>query len=971
MNEAMNEQRTVDNDLHQILLGRRSSTISQPDINRLLRGQADEEDPLVSFSTGGDIFGEIAAAAAATEAHLSTRESAVRPKKDYVDGATRQTEDSRFMQTALLPAHQILDQYTPDAKERPDTLFDAIDADWVPKVSSDGQIFYYNNRTTDSAAELPSPSTSSNVSRHRRTDSGMGNSAITKYPSGSMSISSDPIASASTAASVTINSLSAPELNRTSLAASQEEILQNDIHPHHTGREESWQTLAAPEDSRATSMHSDESALDSNFTETVPLRQHPLDISTTPQKLSLAATKVSGNRDPFEKNMARLKVLDEVTMVSKNATLAQLKQECTDSLNELSQAIQRGAATSSNPTSKEAGADSFSRHLLEAAAKSVNNSTRRLLSATDIILDQAHSKRVSTASSKETSPRSSVGQRSDPHEATFELPALPQADFRPLAMKINATESKLLLTVRTLWGLLGTSALEERAFEAAGQAQLLSDVEVHAESINGQEMLKTRKDIDAKLRFDLLIQVGTLEGAVTAFVDEVEAFAKTKDNTIAKRDIVTRKRIYAEFRMSPSDFLLSLSVKAGALRGQGFSRKYGSLGKRIRPPSDTLSILHYPQSVRSSRPQPKIVPARPLSLSTVENLDTDRKALLNDLSGLRTLFSSLFGSHKAESISTSSILPTVISQGTQFMQRLGLFLIEVESIDFASRLDVQLDLESFAALTGETVSEIAAKGIFPATSSSSPSIDMYQSGLRRAAELLQQLSVVKFTLYAVSPAFLAAVQAFSTTGTTRNQAEVSDLPPPMQPASASPLASLVTNGADTSRHPASSKVILDPFRNIELVTSNLLGIISSLSSLADEQASAPPELRSANQALRISLADASKATTYSSEQPSPGSDRYNRKSITGGLGLEDENAEELESQRESGNDAYSVRTSILKAGRTQVLPLRHAVTTRPSRSNSLTESFESDLSATVSFAKREAPDDLRDAMQEAGISKPK
>ena len=87
----------------------------------------DAED--MTFSTGGDIFAEIAGAAAASSA--AADEGSSDDASDVPVISTRQSLDSK-------------------------ATSDEASADfWIPRVTPDGQIFYYNSRTGQTSRDLP------------------------------------------------------------------------------------------------------------------------------------------------------------------------------------------------------------------------------------------------------------------------------------------------------------------------------------------------------------------------------------------------------------------------------------------------------------------------------------------------------------------------------------------------------------------------------------------------------------------------------------------------------------------------------------------------------------------------------------------------------------------------------------------------------------------------------------------------
>ena len=987
----MNEREVLNTDLD-ILFGRRGSTVSQKHIDRLLRSHSGEDENLKSFSSGGDVFEEIAAAAAAQHYQdlFGQRSSENDNKNDNV--MSKRLQVGQGSQTGLLSAHQIIDKTpSPQDKHRPDGFTDGTDADWVPKVSSDGRIFYYNTRTGKFAAELPSPSSSSNNSRHKRTDPGIDILDSARYTSEGTSTSSDTHQQVSLTASSTLKAFPAfhSEPAEPITGGNLEEVLRKTILHVPNAPADSW--LPAPQPSRAISMYSDESALDTAFMLPQSTKQRLLDITRTPRKISLTASNDSEIGTSLENSTAKLQALDPLITVSANSNLADLEKDCTESLNKLSEIVQRRASLTSHSSIEAEATEVADRHLFELVAISINNSTRRLLAATDVILEHPYNRRTSAISTVDPSPRSSLyfgagtltEQRSGSQELAFRLPALSLPDFRPLAMKITATESKLILSLRTNWGLLSTSAAEERAVEASREADSLPEEEKHALKKQRQVLLTARREIDEKMRFDLLIQIRTLGNAISAFVSEVEIFARKKGMSSEGYAMVTPKRVDSELRLSYSELLLPVSYTSGGLRGHGFSRTSALLGKRSRPSSFTPSFLQFPQSIRSSHTMTAGEPDVLLSSYTLQNLETERNSLRNELQSLQSFFATTVGSALAEKPLDSSLLPSITSQTFVLLKRLASFLREIEQVDIAARLDIELNPETFASLSGETIQGLFSKGIFPVDAGAFPANATYQNSLRRAASLLERLLIVKQSLYVVPPILLAAVQSLSAVKSPVSQVLNGSMAArPMQPASSSPLSSL----SPLKLYTHMNEPIIQVLAGVENGISSLINILSSLSLLADEQASASPELRRSNLELRKILAQKSSRASVVSSSPSQSLYVDQRKSMTAGLGLEDENAGELESPREeaaspdelNGQPVPSLRGDVDQTiltpssgsqGR-ETLPssYRKSVRPRPSRSNSMADSFSSELSGTSSAIRRDEAEEVRIAMHAAGIS---
>ena len=1020
-----------------MLLGRRGGNFDPTDLDSVLRGSrssgsgslsgskrdmadrtvvltpatdAREADlDLTSFSAGdGDIFSEIAAAAAADHRFSSLSMSSSE------NGDSQENHSPPHDAAAagsLLPPVEIADgRRETGAMSSTATANGSIDPDWIPKVSPTGRVYYYNTRTGRTAFELPSPTDASGLvsgsaegRTHGRSDSGTAGSDGGSAPHTARGRSVPGIGSA-------------PLLSHQS--SNYEEVLdssvtsQNDLSTLRTG---GWRTNGRPD-----TMYSDDSALDADLS---PARGGTastlvsgsiasIDTSNTgfgPRKYAVASssqqslvmtggsTPESSTEEDHESIRLRLSAILAATAPPANPTIAELEKSVTEALAALSSAVQskadypgRGGAAGSLRS------DAADRQHLEQTAASLSRASRHLLSATDVMLEQAsiHSRRTSNASSIDKGPRFSlasfsmtqaVNGRKDATDVRT-LPTLSGSEFRPLAMKITATESKLLLSVRTTWGLLDTSAEEGAAVEVSRSAENLTDDDISVLKKQRAMLLSARREIDAKLRYDLLVQIRTLGDHVTAFVDAIETSASRRGLSARKDALAAPRPILASFPASPASILFPPSLVAGVLRGHGWSSR-AVAGVASKRSSNTPSTMHFPASARESWRSSE--PSRPLTSSTLESLRSSRGVLLDDLGALRTILQTLLGSQSAAVRLKPSLLPTVTTQALQLANRLARLMRDVEDVDIAGRLDVPLNLETYISLTGEDLDTVAASGIFASLSEQLASAKAgYDTALHKAASLLGELVRAKEELLGIVPNLLSVMQHLSAVAVpfplTQQSISLPKAAAPFHPPALSPLSSF----APSAFSPSTTSSIVAALEGVESATSRPLSILTSLVALADEQAAAPAALRRPNVALRASLANAlAPESALSSNAQSLARERYRRVSrpTSGVLGLEDENAEELDSTSGPGQSQTVFATpgghsgagqrpqeaggsqGMQRTSSTQSALLR-GVVGRASRSNSVAESFASDVSKGSSYAKRDAQEDLRNAMQEAGIA---
>lgn len=989
---------------------------------------SENDHSFATFSTGGDIFEEIAAAAAAT----STPSLGADKQSDTQTKALEPIKQSRSQ--ASLTAGGSAAKGSPASRN---TLAEprspGIDPDWVPKVSTDGRIFYYNTRTGDSAFDLPSPKATSARSSgsHVRTDSGTASSGFStgeqtditgRYPSSSTTLSFASVSAIVHSSKGQPTGVHSPSSSFQS--ASFETALSGGSATPSQYRETAPVNgkLGAPftPGIRPRSTYSDDSMLDADIGLAAGRKVgDPGDVATihsrqassilTPRKFStetavpddrsyhveqdLHTATPSENEDVYHNSAVRLAALHVLAQTRDQPTLAELERGCTEALELLAQAIQRrpvldngGSQAAANqpgivlPFEEQESSISWK---LATSAKAISLAISRLLNALDVINDR-HStkKRSSQASGESLLPPVEAGQTSrktsqdGPLMSHLVIPMLDEHVFRPMAMKLTATQSKLIFSIRTHWAQLLTSPKEERA---------LLDVGADAESYKQEELaivyeqrrsqLTARREIDAKLRFELLVQIRSLASVIASFVDEVEAFAHKSGVNARKDALVVPRRIEPKLVITPSEVLIPATASAGGLLGHGYARR-----SNILPKADSATTPlsgHFPLTpIRTSLN----MPVRPLGQSTLDTLDKQRKLLYAELTTTRSVVRSSLSSHgeHAPQLTSSSA-----AQLLRFVTQLGEFLRDVESIDLASRLDIELTPEMYAALTGESIQSIIAQGLLPHPSGSSPEAAQYVNGLRTALDDLQELYDFKQELYGVGPALISLIAASSASpaGLLSSFSTSASATPPMQPLGASLLSEFEQAIQSAS---ARTCTALDLLHDIEDDVSHIITLFTRLDRLAHSQALAPADLRRTNLALRAALVDNLMSATTTSSAPTPNGVYAYRG--------EDDQAEELEQPNDTASSMHNVDSSTHLSNRssrdrntfttTSSMPQRYSdsgasqtTISRGSRSNSMADSVapdrESVNSAQSSPARRrDGAKDLRQAIQDAGLASP-
>lgn len=928
-----------------ILLGRKGPESSTSDLDQLLHWSPSNEggarngplEDLTSFSLGGDIFGEIAAAAAAdhersTLEPQSTFESREREQDTLNFQAASMEATASHPRSVLLPAHDISEgsTNTPTLSSDPShaSQNNIMDPDWVPKVSSDGQIFYYNTRTGKRAHDLPSPSTSSNASRQLWSGSGTATSDKSKWTSGGTSVSAHHDVEDS-GRKISHSTGEIPGSNNTSSASTQ-----------RLSADSSVASSSAPLAPVSRANAHREASLSSRSSSR-PNILSTSEVTGTTRKASVATQRSASTAASKRQSTSTFRRLDAVYQAIKPTSppyLVQLERQCMDALSRLSAAVQKRSEVYDQKLCTDMQAFSLqecsSRDELVEASIDINNATRQLLAMTDVILEQPQHSRGSSSRRASLRHVDALGPRGSPlldGWAVQILPSLPIVEFRPLAMKITATESKLMLSIRTAWGLLATSPDEETAVNGMQMADNYSEEEMLSLRRQQNIQLASRKDIDTKLIFDLLVQIRTLGDAISTFLEQVEAFAQKNGCTVTKNGLQLSLPAKADFRFSPEDILLPVAASVGNMHGHGFEHYFAKGSRTFRSDQDF-------KASSASRAR------RVLCTAVLQDLSLERKALLDDLSALRAILGSIMGGLRQPSM-TPSLVSTTTAQITAFVNRLGRFLRQLEDIDIAASLDVDLD-------DGKRL----AQG-----SEGTPSQEemAYLRLLKEASTALRDFTRTKGLLYSVPANMLLLVQKLVMQPTCFSLGSMAS--PLSQPKDGSPLGCCWT---DQVRQLADNQSIVDVLEQVDVATERLLFSLSRMRDIADQQSQAPLSLRQHHAQAQL------KGATHVQKAQQR---QYNH---------DEDDAEELERSgvitSSSGSSAVNLpgqRISMAQSSGTSEQLARTPSNqsfngkgrqSRGSRSNSVADSLRSDISRFSDYSKS-ALDDPRMALLDANL----
>jgi hypothetical protein len=502
-----------------------------------------------------------------------------------------------------------------------------------------------------------------------------------------------------------------------------------------------------------------------------------------------------------------------------------------------------------------------------------------------------------------------------------------QTEVRPFTRKITSTLSKLVLSVRAVWGLMGPSAEEEVALQASFDdlAAVEGEDDVEAQRANREDTLRSRQDVETKLRWDVVDGAREVSDGVLKFVDEVERLSggvptgSSAQSRLSDRAMMpTLKRPLAVLRLGASAIVPGAGA-AGNWRGNGF------VG--LPPPSPPPSADGF--STGSAATATQTFPSAPLTAETLASLAADARGVAEVINQLRSTINVVVAkankrasTASARSTTTTSSRPSTPAGGglphiqpnqpnhtplqsaarhltkiggstANLLSGLAHYLSLAEDVDVASRIDFDLSPSIIPALQHAIAEDAHGKG-----RDRSDIPDAHVEALRRtmqkAQPLLNGLERAKQALYDASPTLLLAVQAIGLSSTTESvPAMVSAAAPNRaQPAEDSPL----TSFAVPARFPDPLATIAAALDAIDMGVRFTAEAFNALLGVANEQDTLSPDLRRLAHHVRSqALGRPSMSRTASGHLPSLQRSLPNLQSAYGGLrglGLEDENATE-------------------------------------------------------------------------------
>ena len=773
-------------------------------------------EDLTSFSTGGDIFGEIAAAAQAE---------------------TDATPMSRTSSTS----HRMSTYST-----APSLLGESAEEDyWVPKMTIHGQLFYYNTRTGETSMDMPidgqgdgvcidprefgveeSGATTNGTNGteghgvdqewcERRTADGRGvyyvnlrtgeqswdDPRSTSLPSQSTSTrSSSQLRPASVTDNASLfSALTArPNLNK----------LDDDATPKRNGKE------------REGSVYSDDSALDTAFAgETSRERKASVDPGGAAVISSVVATKSAKSRKPAS--------AAELLGPPPPPLLTDLEEIVTRSLQELLTAVGIGGATRRGSDPSSAAAEERDR--LARLGDNVVHSIRLILHSSGVLEQPVLASPIASTSS--------INEISGPFPISTPLPSPALAQLRPSTRRLVSTLSKLTFSLRAIWGLLETSPEDQELEEDESPAdpeETLRRAQIRQQVINERKAVAaSRFEHETKLRSEIMTGAKDVSDHVLAFLQHFQGVigglsAHNGGPPLPLDLLRAPKPPQGSLRTNAAALLLPGGGFGGNWRGNGFvslptphsSPNPGTINGGT--PSETLSYAW---------------PTRAITKNVVAELSSLSAIVVEPAEKLKTAISTE---------ETGSV--GVFEQAAAILPKLATFLTQVEDLDIAGAIDFQLCRND--QLASRPPSTTTADSI---ETEEDPTMSLaYRQSVLEAKPLLAEFETRKQALYDISPRLLAALQSLFLS----NPSSVDEESPSSasQPVVNAPLSSY---SPPTSYDPATSP--LDVVNDLLSFLPLLCSTLSSLANIAEIQSSAPRDLRSAPLTFRSSMFGSSTA----------------------------------------------------------------------------------------------------------------
>ncbi|GAA5947617.1 hypothetical protein JCM3765_001004 [Sporobolomyces pararoseus] len=768
-------------------------------------------EDLTSFSNGGDIFGEIAAAAQA--------ETGTTPLSRSSSVGRRMSTYSTAQSLLEPPAESAEEDY------------------WVPKMTIHGQLFYYNTRTGETSMDMPidgqgdgvhidprnfgveegqtRPNGSNGLSpetkamqqdewSERRTADGQKVHYVNlrtgeqswenpqNRPQSSMHHQLRPI-------SVTDNA----SLFSSLTARPGYQINVDESTPRTNGKE------------REGSVCSDDSALDTAFVGEAS-RERKTSVDPGTSKLESSSTESRSLQPRKQAPTAELLGPPPPPLIT------DLEEIATRSLQELLSAVGIGGTVPREQTSSPSTIAAEERDRLAQLGDNVVNSIRLILHSSGVLEQPILASPFDSVSS--------VNEIHGPFPHSTPLPPAALAQLRPSTRRLVSTLSKLSFSLRAIWGLLETTP-EDQALEeddtTADPEEILRRDQIRQQVMNERKAVAAiRFEHETKLRSEIMTGAKDVGEQVLSFLTQFQGIVAT----ITARN--GGPPLPLDLLRAPKAFQGSLRTNAAALLlpGGGFGGNWRGNGFVSLPTPHSSPNLAPTRETRGATTLSYSWPSRPISKAVVEELSNLSSTIVETAENLKTALATE---------ETGSI--GVFERASALLPRIAAFLTQVEDLELAGAIDFQLSRSN-----DQSASRPASTTTGDSTDTEEdPTATLaYRQSVTEAKPLLAEFETRKQALYDIPPRLLAALQSlFLPTTSSEDSPSASS-----QPITNAPLASY---SRPTSFDPATQPldVVDDLLSSLPLLCTTL----SSLANIAEIQSSAPQNLRSAPLNFRSSM----------------------------------------------------------------------------------------------------------------------
>ena len=493
-------------------------------------------------------------------------------------------------------------------------------------------------------------------------------------------------------------------------------------------------------------------------------------------------------------------------------------------------------------------------------------------------------------------PFSPPNEISGPFPRPLSLRPFALIELRPFTRRVTSTLSKLVLSIRAVWGLLETIARDQQVelYNPIDQPTAEEDALFHKENETKKYdwglVKESRLAVEAKLRSEVLAGARDVQAHVLAFLGEFERHLAA--STMEEGATFDRTTL----RMPTATLgALTMSAAALSLPGGGYGGNWRGNGFVTLPSSHTetnLGSLMGAAAIGGGSQRTGLsyaYPTTPLSGAVAKSIVAESVELLDEADALRSAVNSLSSSSSSvpgststhsRSVSASSLSSSFTRSrplsssssrrpdlaSTQYLDlasrligRISLFLSQVEDTDLA--VSVDYGLKKLSSVDGAKVH--------------SPE---YIKSVHAVRPLLEQLDTAKQQLFDIAPSLLSAVQDSFMAYSPSSRSPDSPISG-ANPLLTSPLAFY----SPPTRSETGSEAILDVLSGLKNAVDLLCRTFTTLGDIADVQALTSPELRQSSSAPKPIKAshdhDVSSSTIVQSITSLPNSSASSRQSL--------------------------------------------------------------------------------------------